>query len=367
MLNYNIDGIKGITLYITEKCNFNCSYCFLAKKNGSSIDTNLGYKSIDFLFDIASKDTEYIYFTFFGGEPLLEKDLIKKIVLYGNEKSLEYNKPILYNIVTNGSLIDEDFISFISEENFAILLSWDGTPHTQDYHRKNLNGNGFSNKIEESIPHLKKALLNFAVRMTVSPETVNSLYENVKYIVDNGIDHLGFVPTYESNWSNDDFVIFEEQLNLIIDLFLDRFNKNEPIYIQPMLDFLLNFDKKQNHVNHFYMHPCHADTLAIDTKGNIYPCHRFVAFDKESPHYTLGNILNNNFDKSKYLNYLDVRQQLRDKYPSNGGCPAVNYDLNGNVLCVNKNFDKFRIIFERSLEKITKEKNYNDISSLLFK
>lgn len=367
MPKYNLSGIHGITLYITENCNLNCSYCFLPKRNGKAVDEGVAYKSIDFLFDIVDKkDLSFAYITLFGGEPLLEKEMIKKIVEYGNKKSENYDIPLLYNIVTNGTLLDDDFIQYMGNDNFAILLSWDGMPKSQDLYRKNKNGVGFSSKIERMVPILSDKLLNFSVRMTFSPDTVIDLYDNIKYIAEKGLSNIGFVPTYEQHWTEEDLEVFENQLNKIVDFFIDNFNNGRIFIFQPLLDFILSVDHNYSstHVNHFYIHPCHMDTLAIDVNGYIYPCHRFVAFDKKCS-YILGNVLEDNFSHEKYNDYMITRERLRKDFPKDGGCPAVNYDTNGEVLSINKNFKMFRIRFENAIQKIIKQKNYEEILKVL--
>lgn len=355
-------GIKGVTLFVTQKCNFNCSYCFESNKYGSTTTLEIGKKVIDFLFSASNEDSEYIYLSFFGGEPLLEKEMIKTLVLYGNSKSQEANRPILYNIVTNGSLLDEEFISYMSNDNFSLLLSWDGMPNTQNHHRKNSGHVDYASIIEKNARLLNKELINFSVRMTYTPETVAELSENIKYVLNAGITHIGFVPTYESIWSEESIHVLKSQLSIVIEIFLEYYKRGIILHFQPLMNFLHCFNNNGHDkpLNHFYMHSCHTDTLAVDVSGDIYPCHRFVAFDQKSK-YILGNINDNNFSVDKYNDYLFERKRLFCENNLFAGCPAVNYNTMGAINISNSNFEKFYMIYCDALQPISGLDNFAEI------
>ena len=149
-----------------------------------------------------------------------------------------------------------------------------------------------------------------------------------------------------------------------------RLKKNNPVYVQPFLDFLLPHDDRfssEEVVNHFYMHRCAVDDLAIDTHGNIYPCHRFVAFGKKDNKMSMGNVLKGDFSKKKFEAYLKQRELLRSENPNAGGCPAVNFDVNGDVTDCHKNFEIFSEIYSEALQEFTKRKDFHVLMDKIFK
>lgn len=155
------DNLTGIVLKITELCNMKCSYCPHAQENNTLMKTHankkmteeIAYKGIDCLY-ARSKKSEKVDIVFFGGEPLIEFELIKKIVFYAENKFKE--KQITFNITTNAILLSDEMISFFSQHRFSVCVSLDGPREIHDCNRKDRGGRGTYQKVYGNFMKLKK-------------------------------------------------------------------------------------------------------------------------------------------------------------------------------------------------------------------
>lgn len=129
-------GMNQLVLEVTSACNFKCQYCHqtnISNRNVKNMTFEIAKRGVDLLYE-HSKDANEIIITFYGGEPLINFDLIKSIVEYSNQKFLV--KPLVYNMTTNASLISDEILDFLVNNNFSILISLDGDKKIQNVHRK---------------------------------------------------------------------------------------------------------------------------------------------------------------------------------------------------------------------------------------
>lgn len=158
--------INHIQLQVTRNCNFKCRYCFFANENemtrvheNKNMSWSVAKKSIDFLYD-SSPDTDDICISFYGGEPFLNFDVIKKTVEYAKKKF--FFKKLRFSTTTNGSIMNEDIINFLAENNFNLLISLDGPSEIQNNHRRFIsNGGNTFDKVLNNIMLLRKTQENY--------------------------------------------------------------------------------------------------------------------------------------------------------------------------------------------------------------
>ena len=133
-------------IHLTEKCNLNCTYCYQNKRI-----RDIKFEDIKNLIDYEiSKKSKYSIIIFYGGEPLLQKNLIKNTIDYINSKRCKTN--FYYSITTNGTLLDDNFIKYMKDNNFInIAFSFDGMKDTQDLNRKTIDGNGTFDIVEKML------------------------------------------------------------------------------------------------------------------------------------------------------------------------------------------------------------------------
>lgn len=138
--------LSKLCLQVTQNCNLRCDYCVFSGSytgrvhNNKRMSWDIAKKAIDYLAAHSGKSREEVWIGFYGGEPLLEMELIKKCVTYSN-KVLQ-NKKIIYNITTNGTLLTPDVIEFLISNHFIITISIDGPEKIHDINRRQINGNG---------------------------------------------------------------------------------------------------------------------------------------------------------------------------------------------------------------------------------
>lgn len=129
-------AVRNLTVYVTEACNFDCSYCFQRQHTRArTMDFDTSRRLIDWYVEQASGEAEVLSYTFFGGEPLLEFELIVRTVEYGLEKAARSGKRIEFGATSNGSLFSRQVASFWKKHGLSLLLSVDGAPASQDRRR----------------------------------------------------------------------------------------------------------------------------------------------------------------------------------------------------------------------------------------
>ena len=181
--------INQLILGITNLCNFSCRYCHQAEgkllSTKSAMDCATAFKSIDFLFE-HSKDAFEVTVTFYGGEPLLNFELIKSVVEYASEKFKTKN--VTFNMTTNASLLSDDTVAFLVKNNFDLLISLDGNPQVQNHHRRYLS-NGADTfdsvwknimRIKDKYPDYFSSNVNFnsVILNDENPDDINLFFEN---------------------------------------------------------------------------------------------------------------------------------------------------------------------------------------------
>ena len=197
----HFDPITNLELFLTEDCNLACDYCFVREKHPKSTSWENIVSAINFLV-FYSGDKQLLNLTLFGGEPLLEKGNIFRIVDYIEKlESQAGNKRFSISLTTNGTLITEEVLKR-TKGRINFLLSIDGDKKTHDAYRKYKNGRGSFETIISRIDLLKKYQPWLGVRMTILPDTVQYLFENVKYLYSLGINQflMGLAMVWSRFW-----------------------------------------------------------------------------------------------------------------------------------------------------------------------
>ncbi|MBW2977575.1 radical SAM protein [Candidatus Woesearchaeota archaeon] len=201
-----------LVLILTYKCNLGCSYCPTIKAN-RIMKWGVAKRSLDLFSKLNSSDLEI---KFFGGEPLLEFELIKKIVKYNKS----FNKNFKYELTTNGILLDKRKIDFLKKNNFELRVSIDGDKKTQ------LSGRGKNaGKVLEKLNEKDKEYV--IVNIVISPKNVNKFYDNFKFLYSKGFRKFNLLPALFNDWSARKITEFKRQLTKII-----PFVKEKRIYIK---------------------------------------------------------------------------------------------------------------------------------------
>ena len=190
--------VKALCLHIAHSCNLDCSYCFAAggKYHGkdSLMSFEVGKRALDFLIE-NSGTRRNLEVDFFGGEPLLNFDVVKQLVNYARSIEKEHNKNFRFTLTTNGVLIDDDVISFCNKEMDNVVLSLDGRREKHDFFRKDLAGNGSYDKILPKFKEFvqKRGDKSYYMRGTFTHNNVD-FTEDIFHMADLGFKELSMEP-----------------------------------------------------------------------------------------------------------------------------------------------------------------------------
>ncbi len=333
-------ALTSASFNLTQDCNLACEYCFAGKKTKNKMTFETAKKCVNFLVDQcknAKKEElnggrKTISISFWGGEPLLEWELLKKIVLYTKSVTPK-GTHIIFGGTTNGVLLTPEKFDFLEEHKIYFLVSLDGTAESHNLYRKTTNGKGSHEIIMKNMKEVLKKWPFYKARISLLSERIDHFYEDVKYLIDNKIYSIIFSPVYEGNWTDEKWDIFEEQSKKIVDLIYEYKQKGIKIHIEHFHSYC-NLDASN--------WPCGAGRIyfGFDWDGSIWPCHRFNKFNDQRPWQ----------EKETCMGHVDVgitkpewRQKFIDFYPEcgdcerlkdtpcHGGCYGVNFDFNGAI------------------------------------
>ena len=338
--NRNTD-IKALCLHVAHTCNLNCEYCFASqgKYHGERalMPFEVGKRALDFLIE-NSGSHHNLEVDFFGGEPLMNFEVVKKLVKYAREQEKLHNKNFRFTLTTNGLLIDDDVIAFVNKEMSNVVLSLDGRKEVHDSLRKTISGQGSYDII---IPKFKKLVKarggkNYYIRGTFTHNNIDFL-KDILHMADLGFTELSMEPVVCAPdepyaLTEKDLPILKEQYELLAKEMIKRDSENRGFtFYHYMLDL--------THGPCIYkrISGCGSGTeyLAVTPWGDLYPCHQFVGDEK----FKLGDIYNGIVntkvrDEFKLCNAY-ARPECKDcwaKLYCSGGCAANSYHATGNIL-----------------------------------
>jgi len=326
--------ITNMELFLTEDCNLACTYCFVHEKVNNSMPIDLAIDSINFLV-LYSGNSGKLNITLFGGEPLLEKENIYRIVEHCNKiEKQSKSKKITFSATTNGTLVDEELLKRV-QGRVNFLLSFDGDEETHDLYRKDKAGNGTFKRILDKISLLKRYQGWLGSRMTVMPDTVHKLNRNVSYQFDLGINQFLIGLANDIDWPEQALIEYEAQMRQIGRFYLKKKKEKAPIRIT-------FFEKEKDELEcSENVWGCGAgrNTISVTTNGDIYPCSKFVGYEKfDCPELKLGNIYEGitNMKARKMLAKMKpddykVCTSCDEMNACRGGCPADNYYKNKSL------------------------------------
>jgi uncharacterized protein len=336
----NSNVIKALCLHVAHTCNLNCSYCFASqgKYQGERaiMSFEVGKRAFDFLIE-NSGDRKNLEVDFFGGEPLMNWDVVKQLVAYARSIEKEHNKNFRFTLTTNGLLINDEVIDFLNKEMSNVVLSLDGRKEVHDLFRRDYAGNGSYDRI---IPKFKRLVdarggKNYYMRGTFTHNNVD-FTEDILHMADLGFTELSMepvvcAPSDPCALTEEDLPKLFEQYEILAKEMIKRKREGRPFtFYHYMLDL------KNGPCIYKRITGCGSGTeyMAVTPWGELFPCHQFVG----DPKYSLGNI----WDGVKNTSCQDefrscnayAREECRDcwaKLYCSGGCAANAYHATGNI------------------------------------
>lgn len=273
------------TLAITQNCNLACDYCYIEKKN-VTMDLSTARRIIDFIFGNVPFDDK-IDIGFFGGEPMLEFELIKDITTIIQDHKKFDPKKITISITTNGTIVSEHILEFIANNNLVLCISCDGPPQVHDRFRNFPNGRKSSHIVEQNIRQALNHFPMIPVNSVYGVETLKSLPDTVDYMVSLGVSNIYLNPDISAYWTAKEADDLSEIYEIIGEKYLEYYRRGTPKYISLIdgkIAVIMRGGYKPNE-------RCSMGKgeFAFSPLGNIYPCERFIGSDEGLTH-CLGNI-----------------------------------------------------------------------------
>lgn len=317
-----------VTLHITTGCNMSCSYCYSPPNKRNDMSIGNAFQSIDYIAANYPTNTGII---FFGGEPLLKKDLIKESISYSKTKSNYYH----YKVTTNGLLLDEEFLKYANLANLQISISIDGNEQAHNTFRRFTNGTTTFNILEEKIQLLLKYQPYAKCLMTVSPETVSYYYDSIEYLLKSGFKYIIVSLNYAGNWTDKSLNQLKRQYEKISVLYEKRILKEEKFYFSPFEMKLASHIRQNN----FECYQCHLakKQISISHDGKIYPCVQFVKDGISNTEYSIGTVVGGIDINLQEQMYTDSKKQdincIDCDYNSrcNNKCSCLSWQLTGEL------------------------------------
>ena len=348
--------VKALCLHVAHSCNLNCEYCFASQGKYSGeralMSFETGKRALDFLIE-NSGTRRNLEVDFFGGEPLMNWQVVKDLVLYARSIEKEHKKNFRFTLTTNGMLIDDDVIDFSNKEMSNVVLSLDGRKEIHDRFRVDYEGRGSWDRIVPKFQELVKSRggKNYYMRGTFTHANPDFL-EDIKVMLDLGFDELSMEPvvckdTDPSALTEEDIAIVCDQYEKLAELMLERHREGRPFTFYHYM-----IDLKGGPCIYKRISGCGSGTeyMAVTPWGDLYPCHQFVGDEK----FRLGDIWKGvtNTETKDEFNACNVysREECRDcwaKLYCSGGCAANAYHASGSVRGI---YEKGCVLFKKRME-----------------
>ena len=290
-----------LTLCLTHNCNLRCRYCYAGRKWQHSMSFETARRGMDLAIAEAKRMEGAVDLSFFGGEPLLEWDLLRRCYDYMQQHAPVEPAPPRYGITTNMTLLTPDRLEWLAERHFKLGLSIDGSPAMHNTNRCFASGRGSHEAILPALEWVNAhPSLRNEVICVVTPNNVHLLAEGAAWLHEHYSGRFGLNLDYWSEWTDEQFAVFEAQYEQVMQLVLKSYREgNKPLQLSNFEDKVLS----HLHEDHEECDHCHMGEreLAVSVDGNIFPCSRLVG-QGDDPDIVFGDVLRG-IDRAKQ-NYL---------------------------------------------------------------
>ena len=332
--------VKALCLHIAHDCNLACQYCFAEEGEyhgrRALMSFEVGKKALDFLI-ANSGNRRNLEVDFFGGEPLMNWEVVKQLVEYGRSKEKEYNKNFRFTMTTNGVLLNDEIMDYCNREMSNVVLSLDGRKEVNDKMRPFRGGKGSFDLI---VPKFQKFAemrgdRDYYVRGTFTRHNLD-FSKDVTEFADLGFRSMSIEPVVAK--PEEEYAIREEDLPQI----MEEYDHLAEEYIKRKKEgrgfnfFHFNIDLNQGPCVAKRLSGCGSGTeyLAVTPWGDLYPCHQFVGQEE----FLLGNVdtgvTNERIRDEFKLCNVYAKDKCRNcfaRFYCSGGCAANSYNFHGSI------------------------------------
>lgn len=333
--------VKALCLHVAHDCNLACRYCFAGEGEyhgeRSLMSYEVGRKALDFLLQ-NSGSRKHLEVDFFGGEPLMNWNVVKQLVAYGRSQEEKYNKKFRFTLTTNGVLLNDEICDFCNKEMSNVVLSLDGRPEVNNRMRPFPKGKGSYDVIVPKFQNFvkKRGDKDYFVRGTFTRHNLDFSKDLLHY-ADLGFEKMSIEPVVappEAEYSirEEDLPRILEEYDILAKEFINRRKAGKGFTF-----FHFMIDLKQGPCVAKRLSGCGAGTeyLAVTPEGDLYPCHQFVGL----PEFLLGNVDTGVVNTAVQQEFKQCNVYAKEKCSScfarfycSGGCAANSYNFHGSIL-----------------------------------
>ncbi|MDP4175480.1 MAG: radical SAM protein [Bacteroidota bacterium] len=318
-----------ITLHLTNGCNMKCDYCYAPPADKrSDMTEDIAFHAVEYGSNISPENCGII---FFGGEPLLKKELITSTIEFSKELKKKRGFRNHFKVTTNGLLLDEDFLEYCKSVNLMVALSIDGNKEAHNMHRKTRSGEFTFNVIEPKINLLLKYQPYASFYMTVTPENVKYYSESFTYLIGKGAKYIIASLNYAGNWNEESLAELKKQYKQLAHTYEKLTIEQRKFYFSP---FEVKFS---SHIKNdeLLCEKCHLGMrqVSVAFDGKIYPCVQFVS----RPGFEIGDVWNG-IDENRRASLYKLSQSKTSECERcavssrcNNNCSCLNIQTTGNI------------------------------------
>lgn len=337
--------VTKLEIIHTDACNLSCYYCFEKRAQGhKKIDPETAEAAIDLLFDYSGKETS-LGILHFGGEPMLNFPSVKHATEYAEKKAIQFGKSLDLSMTTNGTLLNPAVVQYFSDHRIKVLLSTDGIGPRHDRFRVDKKGNGTFEQVMNGLKILKDKQAWVGIKMTIMPENIPYLIDDVKAFYDMGINQFLISAATGISWSEENMKSFAKQWARLYIWYKSR--KSEALRIR-------EFDEMSGEMGFF---GCHAGktNLTVTPDGSLSPCSKVLALNSGKLIYKLGDVkyglfqMQNRYELVSCSLLEGACKELGIEKEYQGGCFASNYEENSDIFQPSMQDFKFSRIKEKAL------------------
>ena len=332
--------VKALCLHIAHDCNLACKYCFAEEGEyhgrRALMSFEVGKKALDFLV-ANSGNRVNLEVDFFGGEPLMNWDVVKQLVAYGRSLEKPNNKKFRFTLTTNGVLLNDEVMEFVNKEMSNVVLSLDGRKEVNDRMRPFRTGKGSYDLIVPKFQKLAESRnqTNYYIRGTFTRNNLD-FSEDVKHFADLGFKQMSIEPVVGQE--EDPYSIREQDLPQIMEEYdklaleyIDRYKKGNGFNF-----FHFMIDLTQGPCVYKRLSGCGSGTeyLAVTPWGDFYPCHQFVGNED----FLMGNVDEGIIKPEIVKEFGNCNVYSKEKckncfakFYCSGGCAANSYNFHGTI------------------------------------
>ena len=333
--------VKALCLHIAHDCNLGCKYCFAEEGEyhgrRALMSFEVGKKALDFLI-ANSGNRRNLEVDFFGGEPLMNWEVVKQLVAYGRSREQECNKRFRFTLTTNGILLNDEIMEFCNQEMSNVVLSLDGRREVNDFMRPVRSGQKSSYDI--IVPKFQKFARSrkgkdYYVRGTFTRHNLD-FSEDVKHFADLGFEQMSIEPVVASK--EEPYAIREEDLPRI----LEEYDRLAVEYIKrkkegkgfTFFHFMIDLDQGPCVAKRLSGCGSGTEYLAVTPWGDLYPCHQFVGQED----FLMGNVnegvLRTDLRDEFKLCNVYAKEKCRNcfaRFYCSGGCAANSWQFHQSI------------------------------------